>query len=58
MKKYLQRLTKIKLFKNKYNWERIDYLSEKFNWKQFEKNNVTIALNVLYTGKKILMFYS
>ena len=37
---------------NTYNWERINYPSEKDDWKKFEKNNVTIALNVLYAKKE------
>ena len=39
----------MKLFINKYNWKGINFPSEKDNWKKFEKNNVTIALNVLHT---------
>ena len=42
------KITKIKPFIKKYNWERINFSSEKDDWKNFEKNNVTIALNVLY----------
>ena len=37
--------------KNKYKWQKITFPSEKYRWKKFQKNNVTIALNVLY-GKK------
>ena len=37
---------------NKYNWEGINFSSEKDDWEKFEKNNVTIALNVLYTKKE------
>ena len=48
MKKDPQRVTKIKRFINKYKWEGINYPSEKDDWKKFEKNNVTIAVNVLY----------
>ena len=33
-------------------WEGINYPSKKDHWKKFEKNNVTIAPNVLYTKKK------
>ena len=36
---------------NEYSWEGINFPSEKDNWKKFEKNNVTTALNVLYTKK-------
>ena len=31
---------------NKYNWEGINYPSQKDGWKNFEKNNPTVALNV------------
>ena len=37
MRKDLQRITKIKLFINKYNWEGINFPSEKDDWKKFEK---------------------
>ena len=50
-KKNPQRVTKIKPFINKYNWEGINLPSEEDNWKKFEKNNVTIALNVLHAKK-------
>ena len=33
-------------------WEGINFPSEKDDWKTYEKNNVTIALNVLYTKKE------
>ena len=54
-----QRITKIKPFINKHNWEIINYPSEKDDWKKNMKNNVKIALNVLYSKKKkyiLLMF--
>ena len=31
---------------------KINYPLEKDDWKKFEKNNVTIALNVMYTKKE------
>ena len=31
--KEIQRITQIKPFKNKYNWEAIDFSSEKNDWK-------------------------
>ena len=49
-----QRITKIKPFMNKYNWEVINFPLEKDDWKKFEKNNVTIALNVFYAKKEII----
>ena len=36
----------------KYNCEGINFPSEKDDWKKFEKNNVTIALNVLYAKEE------
>ena len=48
IKGYPERITKTKPFIAKYNWERINYPSEKDDWKKIEKNNLTIALNVLY----------
>ena len=50
-KKETQKVTKIKLFIYEYNWEGINVPSEKDDWKKFEKNNLTIALNVLYAKK-------
>ena len=50
-KKDPQRITKIKHFIMRYNWVGINFPSEKDDWKRFEKNNVTIALNVLYFKK-------
>ena len=47
-----ERITKTKSFINKYNWEEITFPSEKDDWKKFEKNNVTIALNILYAKKE------
>ena len=44
--------TKIKSFINKYNWEGINFPSEKDDWKKFEKNNLAIALNVLYAKRE------
>ena len=46
-----QKITKIKSFINKYNWDGIHFPSERKDWKKIEKNNVTIAHNVLH-GKK------
>ena len=48
----------MKPFINKYNWEGINFPSEKGDWKRFEKNNVTIALFCMLKKKKyiLLMF--
>ena len=58
--KHAERITKIKHFINKYNWEAINYPSEIDDWNRFEKNNVKIALNVFYAKKRYIfpMFQS
>ena len=50
IEKHSERIIKIKPFINKYNWKGITFPSEKYDWKKFEKNNLTIALNVLYAN--------
>ena len=55
--KHSQRITNIKPFVNKYNWEGTNFPSERDNWKNFIKNSVTIALNVLYAKKKLYSAY-
>ena len=58
IKRDVQRITKIKPFKNNCHWEGINFPSEKDNWKKFEKYNITMALNVFYTKKeKIYLAY-
>ena len=47
-----ERVSNIKPFINKYNWKGINYPSKIDDWKMFEKNNPTIALNILYTKEK------
>ena len=43
-----ERIFNIKPFINKYNWKEISFPSHQKDWKRFESNNKTIALNVLY----------
>ena len=43
-----ERISKLKPFINRYNWEGIDFPAGQKEWIKFEKNNKTIALNVLY----------
>ena len=47
-----ERISNIKPFINKYNWTEINYPSKIDDWKTCEKNNATIALNILYIKKK------
>ena len=58
----LQRVSKIKPFIDQYNWNDIDFPSTSKDWKKFELNNESIALNILYvphkTGKIHLAYKS
>ena len=59
IKKKTQRVSKIKPFIEKHNWEEIDFPSTSKDWKKFECNN-EIALNILYVPyntKKINIAY-
>ena len=55
-----QRITKIEPFIVQCNWKEIDFPSHSKDWKKFEQNNKTIALNTLfvpYNTKKIRLAY-
>ena len=53
-----ERVSNIKPFIKKYNWEGINYPSKIDDWKKFEKNIPTIALKILYIKEKeILLAY-
>ena len=45
-----QRISKIKPLITKYNWEGIEFPATQKDWKKFEQNNKTIALNILYVS--------
>ena len=49
---YPERVSNIKSFMNKYNWDEINYPSKTEDWETFEKSNPTIALNILYIKEK------
>ena len=51
-KKNPQRIRKTKPFINEYNWEGINFQSEKDDWQKFDKNIVKIAANILYAKKE------
>ena len=56
----LQGISKNKPLINQYNWKRIEIPTELKNWKKFEQNNKTIALNILfvpYNTKTIRLAY-
>ena len=43
-----ERISKLKPYINKYNWEGIEFPAGPKDWKKFEQNNKTIALNILF----------
>ena len=43
-----ERMSKIKPFIDQYDWKEIDFPSTGKDWKKFESNNKSIALNILY----------
>ena len=47
-----QRVSKIKPFIDQYNWNDIDFPSTSKDWKKFELNNESIALNILHVPHK------
>ena len=47
-----ERVSYITPFIKKYNWKGINYPLKIDDWKTFEKNNLTIALNILYIKEK------
>ena len=49
---HLERVSNIKPFENKYNWKGTNYPSNIDDWKTFEKNNLIIALNILFIKEK------
>ena len=60
IKKNPQRISKIKPFIDQCNWKEIDSPSHCKDWKKFEPNNKSIALNILYlphNTKKIRHVY-
>ena len=48
IKTNLQKISKIKHYISRYNWEGIVFPAGSNDWKTFEQNNKTIALNTLF----------
>ena len=48
IKSHPERISKVKPFIDQYNWKEVDFPSHSMDWKRFESNNKSIALNVLY----------
>ena len=47
IKKYLEIITKSWSFIDKYNWEGMNYSSKRYDWRMYEKNEITIAPYIL-----------
>ena len=55
-----EKISNLKSFIDRYNWKGIEFPSHLKDWKKFEQNNKTIALNILfvpYNTKKIRLAY-
>ena len=48
MEAHPERMSKLKPYINKYNWEGIDFPAGPKDWIKFEKNNKNVALNILF----------
>ena len=48
IKKTPRRISNIKPFIDQYDWKGINFPSHKEDWKKFESNNKSIALNILF----------
>ena len=47
-----KRVPNIKPLINKYKWKGTNYRSKIDDWKTFEKNNLTVALKILYIRER------
>ena len=45
---HLERISNLKPFFDQCNWKGIEFSSNSKDWKKFEQNNKTIALNILF----------
>ena len=50
IKNNTERIARIKLFINQYNWKEINFPSHKKDWRKFESNYKSIALNSLFVS--------
>ena len=48
IKTHQERISKIKPYISKYNWEGIEFPAGSKDWKKCEQHNKTIALNILF----------
>ena len=50
IKSHTGRISKIQPFLDQHNWKEIEFPSNSKDWKKFESNNKSIALNILYVS--------
>ena len=48
IEKHPERISKLKPYIDKYNWQGIDFPAGPKEWQKFERNNKTVALNILF----------
>ena len=48
IKNHPERIKNIKLFIDQYDWSDINFPSDKTDWSIFERNNESVALNILH----------
>ena len=48
IKNHPERISNLKPFFDQYNWKDIEFPSQSKDWKKFQQNNKTIALNILF----------
>ena len=48
IQKHPERISNLKPYNNKYNWEGIEFPAGPKDWKKFEKKQNKIALNILF----------
>ena len=48
IKSHPERILNINHFIDQYNWKEINFPANRKDWNEFEKNNRSIALNILY----------
>ena len=53
-----ERVAKVKSFIDNYNWNNINFPSNRKDWNRFEVNNKNIALNILYVPFKTRKYKS
>ena len=52
-----ERISKLKLYVNDYNWHGLEFPVQPSDWRKFEGNNISIALNILFEPKDIRLAY-